>query len=97
MAKVGSSAKFGIVVIKASILNSLGGPLAKEGLSAKYEHTSKFTLASQRSFRITYKRPISHGLCLILHDVMFYIFKFYLSYYIVSVILLYFVCKGKEY
>ena len=28
----------------------LGGPSAKVGSSAKYEHTSKFTLASQRSF-----------------------------------------------
>ena len=30
----------------------MGGPSAKEGSSAKYEHTSKFTLASQRSFHI---------------------------------------------
>ena len=37
----------------------MGGPSAKEGLSAKYEHTSKFTLASQRSFHITYERPMS--------------------------------------
>ena len=28
----------------------MGGPSAKVGSSAKYEHTSKFTLASQRSF-----------------------------------------------
>ena len=34
-AKVDSSVKFGVVVFKASILNSLGGPLAKVGLSAK--------------------------------------------------------------
>ena len=27
-----------------------GGPSAKVGTSAKYEHTSEFTLASQRSF-----------------------------------------------
>ena len=32
------------------MLDSLGAPLAKEGSSANYEHTSKFTLASQRSF-----------------------------------------------
>ena len=38
-----------------------GSPLAKEGTSAKYEHTSKFTLASQRSFHITYERPIKPG------------------------------------
>ena len=37
----------------------MGGPLAKEGSSAKYEHTSKFTPASQRSFRITFERPMS--------------------------------------
>ena len=36
MAKVGSSAKFGVVVFKASILDSLGGPLAKVGSSAKF-------------------------------------------------------------
>ena len=36
----------------------MGGPLAKEGSSAKYEHTSKFTLASQKVFLyIVYKRP----------------------------------------
>ena len=58
-AKVGLSAKFGVVAFIASILDSLGGPLAKVGLSANYEHTSKFTLASQRSFCITYERPIS--------------------------------------
>ena len=35
--KVCSSAKFGVAVFKASILNSLGGgPLAKEALSAKF-------------------------------------------------------------
>ena len=34
--KVGSSAKFGVAVLKASILNSLVGPLAKVGLSAKF-------------------------------------------------------------
>ena len=28
----------------------VGGPSAKVGMSAKYEHTSKFNLASQRSF-----------------------------------------------
>ena len=34
------------------------GPLAKEGLSAKHEHTSKFTLASQKVFQyILYERP----------------------------------------
>ena len=37
----------------------MGGQWAKEGSSAKYEHTSKFTPASQRSVRITYERPIS--------------------------------------
>ena len=57
-AKVSSSAKFGVVVFKASMLNSLGSPSAKEGSFAKYELASKFTLASQRSFHITYKRPI---------------------------------------
>ena len=57
-AKVGSSAMFGVVVFKASILDSLGDPSAKEGSYAKYEHTSKFTLASQRFFHITYERPI---------------------------------------
>ena len=37
MAKVCSSAKFGVVVFKASILYSLGlGPLAKVGSSAKF-------------------------------------------------------------
>ena len=36
MAKVGSSAKFGVAVFKASILDSLGGPLAKVGSSAKF-------------------------------------------------------------
>ena len=35
-ATVGLSAKFGVAVFKASILDSLGGPLAKVGLSAKY-------------------------------------------------------------
>ena len=36
-AKVGSSAKFGVAVFKASILNSLlGGPSAKVGLSANF-------------------------------------------------------------
>ena len=37
----------------------MGDPLAKEGSSAKYEHASKFTLASQRSFHITYERPMN--------------------------------------
>ena len=32
------------------MLNWQGGPLAKVGMSAKYEQTSKFTLVSQRSF-----------------------------------------------
>ena len=36
MAKVGLSAKFGVAVFKASILDSLGGPLAKVALSAKF-------------------------------------------------------------
>ena len=37
LAKVGSSAKFGVAVFKASILNSLvGGPLAKVGLTANF-------------------------------------------------------------
>ena len=35
-ATVGLPVKFGIAVFKASILNSLGGPLAKVGLSAKF-------------------------------------------------------------
>ena len=35
LAKVGSSAKFGVVVFKTSILNSQGGPLVKVGLFAK--------------------------------------------------------------
>ena len=36
----------------------MGGPLAKEGLSAKYENTSKFILASQKVFSyILYERP----------------------------------------
>ena len=36
----------------------MGSPSVKEGLSAKYEHTSKFTLASQKVFSyILYKRP----------------------------------------
>ena len=35
MAKVGSSANLGVLVFKASILDSLGGPSAKVGLSAK--------------------------------------------------------------
>ena len=37
MAKVDSSAKFDIAVLKASILNSLGGPSAKLGLCAKFD------------------------------------------------------------
>ena len=36
LAKVGLSAKFGVVVYKASILNWLGGPSAKVGSSAKF-------------------------------------------------------------
>ena len=36
LAKVGSSAKFGAVVFKASILNSLVVPLAKLGLAGKF-------------------------------------------------------------
>ena len=36
----------------------MGGLLAKEGSSDKFELTSKFTLASQRSFCITYEKPI---------------------------------------
>ena len=36
LAKVGSSAKFGVVVFKASILDSLWGPLARVGFSAKF-------------------------------------------------------------
>ena len=35
-AKVGSSAKFDVVVFKESILNSLGGPSAKVGSSVKF-------------------------------------------------------------
>ena len=35
-AKVGLSAKFGVAVFKASILDSLGGPSAKVCLSAKF-------------------------------------------------------------
>ena len=35
-AKVGLSAKFGVAVFKASILNYPGGPLAKVGSSAKF-------------------------------------------------------------
>ena len=35
LVKVGSSAKFGVAVFKASILYSQGGPLAKVGSSAK--------------------------------------------------------------
>ena len=57
-ANVGSSANLGVLVFKASLLCYLGAPSAKEGSSAKYELTSKFTLASQRSFHITYERPI---------------------------------------
>ena len=57
-ANVGSSANFCVPVFKASMLYYFGGPLAKEGSSAKYEHTSKFTLASQNSIRITYEIPI---------------------------------------
>ena len=84
MAKVGSFAKFGVAVFKASILDSvgdggsigqsrficqvlcsgiqgiyallMGGPSAKKGSSAKYEHTSKFTLASQKVFLYWYSR-----------------------------------------
>ena len=36
MAKVGLSAKFGVAVFKASILNYPGGPPAKVGSSAKF-------------------------------------------------------------
>ena len=32
------------------LVQLVGGPSAKVGTSAKYEHTSKFTLASRRSF-----------------------------------------------
>ena len=35
-AKVGSSAKFGVAVFKASLLYYLGGPSAKVDLSSKY-------------------------------------------------------------
>ena len=35
-AKVGSGAKFGVAIFKASILDSLGGPSAKVCLSAKF-------------------------------------------------------------
>ena len=35
-AKVGLSAKFGVVVFSASILNWPGGPLSNVGLSAKF-------------------------------------------------------------
>ena len=62
LAKVGSSAKFGVVVFKVFILDSLGGPSAKEGSSAKYEHTSKFTLASQVFSYILYERPNKYQL-----------------------------------
>ena len=34
--KVGSSAKFGVAVFKASILNSLWGPSSRVDLSAKF-------------------------------------------------------------
>ena len=36
LAKVGLSAKFGVVVFKASILNSKGGPLGKMGSSLNF-------------------------------------------------------------
>ena len=36
LAKVGLSANLGVLVFKASILNSLGGPSANVGLSAKF-------------------------------------------------------------
>ena len=36
LAKVGSSAKFGVAVFKASMLNLPGGPSAKVGSSAKF-------------------------------------------------------------
>ena len=36
LAKEDSTAKFDVVVFKASILNSLGGPSAKVGSSAKF-------------------------------------------------------------
>ena len=36
LAKVSSSMKFGVVVFKACILDSHGGPLAKVGLSTKF-------------------------------------------------------------
>ena len=45
LAKVGFSAKFGVVVFKASILNSMGGPLGKVGSSANplnYEITETY-------------------------------------------------------
>ena len=38
----------GLPEIHAQLLE---GPSAKVGMSAKYEHTLKFTLASQRSFQ----------------------------------------------
>ena len=37
LAKVGSSAKFGVVLFKASILKSVGGPLAKVGSFANFD------------------------------------------------------------
>ena len=42
-AKVGSSAKLGVPVFKASLLDYPGGPSAKVCSSAKYEHTSSIT------------------------------------------------------
>ena len=40
----------------------MGSPSAKEGSSAKYEHTSKFTLASQKVFLyILYERSNNFG------------------------------------
>ena len=44
LAKVGSSAKFGVAVFKASILYSLGGPSAKVGLSANFCVSLLFSL-----------------------------------------------------
>ena len=36
MARLGLSAKFGVLIFKASLLWYLGGPLAKVGSSAKF-------------------------------------------------------------
>ena len=55
LAKVGLSAKLGVLVFKACLFDYMGGPSAKVCLSAKYEHTSKLLL---NNFQCNYLQEI---------------------------------------